>query len=141
MLFRSRGLFNCFPPNSILGNPIDDWIVAGRDGGSWQGPGGITSGAVIDDAAAGVPRSVGWIEPGDGSVTFGYAASGDTNLDWMVDVLDSANFLAGGKLDSGTPASWNEGDFTYDGFVDVLDAAAFLSTGLLDTGQIGRAHV
>ncbi|MFM7205065.1 MAG: hypothetical protein ACKO4T_00125, partial [Planctomycetaceae bacterium] len=40
----------------------------------------------------------------------------------------------GGKLDSGLPASWNEGDFTYDGFVDVLDAAAFLATGLLDAG-------
>ncbi|MFM7205876.1 MAG: hypothetical protein ACKO4T_04305, partial [Planctomycetaceae bacterium] len=55
-------------------------------------------------------------------------------LDWQVDILDSANFLSSGKLDSGLLASWIEGDFTYDGFVDVLDAAAFLSTGLLDAG-------
>jgi hypothetical protein len=51
-----------------------------------------------------------------------------------VDILDAANFLAGGKFDSGTPASWNEGDFGYDGLVDILDAADFLSTGLFDAG-------
>ncbi|MFM7205138.1 MAG: hypothetical protein ACKO4T_00495 [Planctomycetaceae bacterium] len=85
-------------------------------------------------AASGGSRTVGWLDNGDGSVTFAFAAAGDTNLDWQVDILDSANFLSSGKLDSGLPASWIEGDFTYDGFVDVLDAAAFLSTGLLDAG-------
>ena len=79
-------------------------------------------------------RTVGWLDNGGGSVTFAFAAAGDTNLDWQVDILDSANFLSSGKLDSGLPATWIEGDFTYDGFVDVLDAAAFLSTGLLDAG-------
>ncbi|MFM7206356.1 MAG: PEP-CTERM sorting domain-containing protein [Planctomycetaceae bacterium] len=67
-------------------------------------------------------------------MSFAYAAPGDTNLDWSVDILDAANFLAGGKFDSGTPASWNEGDFGYDGIVDILDAADFLSTGLFDAG-------
>ncbi|MFZ4637458.1 MAG: sulfatase-like hydrolase/transferase, partial [Pirellulales bacterium] len=71
---------------------------------------------------------------GDGSTTFGFAAAGDTNLDWQVDILDAANFLSGGKFDSGSPATWNQGDFTYDGFVDILDAASFLSTGLFDAG-------
>jgi hypothetical protein len=51
-----------------------------------------------------------------------------------VDLIDAANFLAGGKFDSGSPASWNEGDFTYDGVVDILDAASFLSNGLFDAG-------
>jgi hypothetical protein len=51
-----------------------------------------------------------------------------------VDILDAANFLAGGKFDSGRAASWNEGDFGYDGAVDILDAADFLSTGLFDAG-------
>jgi len=77
---------------------------------------------------------VGWLDNGDGSMSFAYAAPGDTNLDWSVDILDAANFLAGGKFDSGTPASWNEGDFGYDGVVDILDAADFLSTGLFDAG-------
>ena len=67
-------------------------------------------------------------------MTFAFAAPGDTNLDWNVDILDAANFLAGGKFDSGTPATWNEGDFGYDGVVDILDAADFLSTGLFDAG-------
>jgi hypothetical protein len=40
----------------------------------------------------------------------------------------------GGKFDSGTPASWNEGDFDYDGVVDIIDVADFLSTGLFNAG-------
>jgi hypothetical protein len=82
---------------------------------------------------------VGWLDNGDGSVTFAFAAPGDTNLDWNVDILDAANFLAGGKFDSGTPATWNEGDFGYDGVVDILDAADFLSTGLFDAGNYNTA--
>jgi autotransporter-associated beta strand protein len=117
-------------------------LVAGRNGGTWDGSVGILSSAA---AASGGTRTVGWLEdvvldgsfnpvPNLGSVTFAFAAPGDTNLDWFVDILDAANFLSGGKFDSGTPASWNQGDFTYDGVVDILDAADFLSTGLFDAG-------
>ena len=106
-------------------------IVSGRGDGSWNGAAGITSGSA---AASGGDRTIGWLDNGDGSVSFAFAAAGDTNLDWQVDILDASNFLAGGKFDSGTPASWNEGDFTYDGFVDILDAASFLSAGLFDAG-------
>jgi autotransporter-associated beta strand protein len=114
-----------------------DMLVAlnsGRGDGSWNGTSGITSSQAQADLAANNPRSVGWLDNGDGSVTFAFAAPGDTNLDWQVDILDAANFLAGGKFDSGTPATWNEGDFGYDGVVDILDAADFLSTGLFDAG-------
>ena len=106
-------------------------LLAGRGDGSWNGTSGITSSVAASSAGE---RSVGWLDNGDGTVTFGFAAPGDTNLDWQVDILDASNFLAGGKFDSGTPASWNEGDFTYDGFVDILDAASFLSNGLFDAG-------
>jgi autotransporter-associated beta strand protein/T5SS/PEP-CTERM-associated repeat protein len=106
-------------------------IVTGMGDGSWNGTSGITSSVA---AASGGDRTVGWLDNGDGSVTFAFAAAGDTNLDWKVDILDAANFLSGGKFDSGSPASWNEGDFTYDGVVDILDAAAFLSNGLFDAG-------
>ena len=51
-----------------------------------------------------------------------------------MDIIDAANFLAGGKFDSGSPATWNQGDFTYDWVVDILDAASFLSNGLFDAG-------
>jgi hypothetical protein len=104
--------------------------------GSWNGTSGITSSVA---AASGGDRTVGWLDNGDGSVTFAFAAAGDTNLDWQVDILDAANFLSGGKFDSGSPASWNEGDFTYDGVVDILDAASFLSTGLFDAGPYNAA--
>ena len=109
-------------------------IVAGRADGSWTGTSGITSSVAATDVASSVPRAVGWLDNGDGLVTFAFAAPGDTNLDWSVDILDAANFLAGGKFDSVTPATWNEGDFGYDGVVDMLDAADFLSTGLFDAG-------
>jgi autotransporter-associated beta strand protein len=106
-------------------------IVTGLGDGTWNGTSGITSSVA---AASGGDRTVGWLDNGDGSVTFAFAAAGDTNLDWQVDIIDAANFLAGGKFDSGSPASWNEGDFTYDGVVDILDAASFLSNGLFDAG-------
>jgi hypothetical protein len=77
---------------------------------------------------------VGWLDNGDGSLAVAYAAGGDTNLDWTVDILDAANFLSAGKFDTGNPATWTQGDFTYDGVVDILDAADFLSTGLFDAG-------
>jgi len=68
-------------------------------------------------------------------VTAAFAAPGDTNLDWQVDVLDASNFLSFGKFDSGLAATWIEGDFNYDGVVDVLDAADFFGTGLYDAGN------
>ena len=107
-------------------------ILAGMGDGTWNGTNGITSSTA---AASGGDRTVGWLDNGDGSVTFAFAAAGDTNLDWQVDIIDAANFLAGGKFDSGSPASWSEGDFTYDGVVDILDAASFLSNGLFDAGN------
>ena len=106
-------------------------IMAGMGDGTWNGTSGISSSAA---AASGGDRTIGWLDNGDGSVTFAFAAAGDTNLDWQVDIIDAANFLAGGKFDTASPATWNQGDFTYDGVVDILDAASFLSNGLFDAG-------
>ena len=110
-------------------------LLAGRGTGSWTGTSGITSSVAAADLAASIPRTVGWLDNGDGSVAFAYAAPGDTNLDWSIDILDAANFLALGKFDSGEPATWLEGDFNYDAVVDILDAAAFSSTGLFNAGN------
>ena len=109
-------------------------IVVGLGDGSWNGTSGITSSAALTDVASGIPRAVGWLGNGDGSVMFGYAATGDTNLDWVIDILDVANFIDSGKFNSGLTATWAEGDFNYDGFADILDMADFVSTGLFDTG-------
>jgi autotransporter-associated beta strand protein len=107
-------------------------ITTGLGDGTWNGTSGITSSAAA--AAPGGSRGVGWLDNGDGSVTFAYAAAGDSNLDWFVDILDAANFLAAGAYDAGFGSSWNDGDYTYDTLVDILDAASFLSTGLFDAG-------
>ena len=92
---------------------------------------GITS---SDAAASGGAFTVGWVDNGDGSMTFGYAASGDTNLDWSIDILDVANVISSGKFNSGLPASWADGDFNYDGLADMLDIADFMSSGLFNAG-------
>jgi autotransporter-associated beta strand protein len=110
-------------------------IVAGRAGGSWTGTSGITSSVAASDVAVSIPRAVGWLDNGNGSVTAAFAAPGDTNIDWQVDVLDASNFLSFGKFDTGLPATWLEGDFNYDGVVDVLDAANFFDTGLYNAGN------
>jgi autotransporter-associated beta strand protein len=116
-----------------------DAIRSGRGDGTWTGGRGITSTAAAAALASSIPRTVGWLDNGDGSVSAAFAAAGDTNLDWTVDVLDAANFLAGGRFDSGLSAAWNEGDFTYDGITDILDAADLLSTGLYDSGSYNAA--
>lgn len=107
-------------------------IRAGRGGGSWAGPSGITSTAA---AIVGETRSVGWRDDGGGSLTFGFATPGDTNLDRAVDLIDAANLIGGGRFDSGPGATWTEGDFDYDGLVDILDVAAFICTALYDAGS------
>jgi len=110
-------------------------IVAGRGDGSWTGTSGITSSVAAANTAASIPRAVGWLDNGDGSLAFAFAAPGDTNIDWQVDVVDALNFVTLGKFDTGLPATWLEGDFNYDGVVDILDALDFFNTGLYDAGS------
>jgi sulfatase modifying factor 1 len=111
-------------------------IGSGRGDGSWNGTQGVTSSHA---GSSGGTRTVGWLDNGGGSVTFGFAAPGDTNLDWQLDIIDAANLVAGGKFDSGLPATWSEGDFGGDGYVDILDVAWFASTSLFDAGNYNAA--
>ena len=62
------------------------------------------------------------------------ALAGDATIDGMVDLLDVASVIAGGRYDSGLPATWSDGDFNGDGLVDVLDTADFVTSGLFDAG-------
>jgi len=122
--------------SGLLASDLVAALLSGRAGGSWDGSSGITSSAA---AASGGSRTVGWLDNGDGSVAFGYATAGDTNLDWTIDILDVSNFVAGGKFNSGLPATWAEGDFNYDGFADILDVADFASSGLFNAGPYNAA--
>jgi autotransporter-associated beta strand protein len=105
-------------------------LLEGRNGGTWDGTAGITSSVTASAVAASELRAVGWLDNGDGSLTAAYAAPGDTNLDWIVDILDASNLVASGKYNTPEPATWQDGDFNYDGVVDVTDLADFVATGL-----------
>ena len=107
-------------------------LATGRGDGSWNGTAGIASSAVAGASALGLTRTVGWLDQGNGSFTIAYAAPGDTNLDWTVDILDVANLLGTGKFNSAAAATWSDGDSNYDGVVDILDVADLISAGLFN---------
>lgn len=102
-------------------------LLAGRGDGSWNGANGITSGPASAAVAAGIPRAIGWIDNGDGSFTMQFTATGDSDLDGSVDILDVANFTAGGRFNAGPGSDWSGGDFNYDGYVDILDIPDFVA--------------
>ena len=52
-------------------------IIAGRNGGAWNGTTGITSSTA---AASGGTRAVGYVVAGDGSARVSFAAPGDVDL-------------------------------------------------------------
>lgn len=109
-------------------------LAAGYAAGTWSGTSGIVSTAVAEAQSLGLSRTVGWADPGDGTLVVAYAAAGDTNLDGLIDLLDAANVLSAGLYDVPDQATWAQGDFNYDLAVDILDAADLLSTGLFDQG-------
>jgi uncharacterized delta-60 repeat protein len=104
----------------LLGGFVNDWVGASRLG--------------TRSAASVQGGSVGYVVNDDGSITVGFAAHGDTNVDGTIDLLDLSNFIAAGKFDQGTASGWADGDFNYDGIVDILDATGLISTGLVDAG-------
>ncbi len=110
-------------------------LAAGRNGGAWDGASGIVSAAVAGAITLGDRRAIGWYDHGDGSISVGFAAPGDTNLDGQTDVLDAAGFIAGGKFNTGSTATWSTGDFTYDGVTDIRDVADFMTAGLYNAGS------
>jgi autotransporter-associated beta strand protein len=113
--------------------------AAARGDGSWTRQAGIGSSTVAAAVAAGSPRAVGWLDNGDGSITFAATAVGDATLDGFVDILDAAAITSSAVFDSPAFATWQQGDFNYDRVVDILDVADFVSTGLFDAGAIPLA--
>ncbi len=109
-------------------------IVAGRNEGAWDGATGITSSAAAGEA----DRAVGWIDNGDGSFRFGFAAAGDLDMNGLVDLDDVIAFVGGGLYDTGSPAVWAQGDYDYNGIVDLDDVIAFVGGGLYDKGPYNQ---
>ena len=98
---------------------------------NWTGATGLGSRTAASVEGGGL----GSIVAGNGSFTFGFAATGDTNMDDVVDMLDVAAMLSTNTFDTLVPASWSDGNSNYDDLFDVLDSMAFLMTGLFDTGS------
>lgn len=93
-------------------------LIAGRNGGGWNGVAGITSAAA---AASGGRLAVGYLARPDGSAEVAAAAAGDVDLGGGVDVFDLVAVAAAGRYGTGQPAGWAEGDFNYDGVTNVFD--------------------
>jgi autotransporter-associated beta strand protein len=118
------------PYDASSWSTVRDLLIQGH-AANWSVPKGLGT-----SKAATLPgSSLGYVLDGSGGVTFGFAATGDANLDGCVDVLDVASILDAGRFNTGDTATWSEGDFNYDGVVDILDLAGFLSSQLVDAGR------
>ena len=109
---------------------IRSMLIAGRNGGTWDGATGITSSA----AGSGSNRTIGY-RVVNGALKIAFAANGDTDLDLRVGVQDLIAITAGGKFKTGEAAGWDEGDVNYDGVVNISDLVAMVSTGLYGRGS------
>jgi autotransporter-associated beta strand protein len=113
---------------------VRHWLLAGRNGGGWDGATGIVSRA----ATAGSGRTIGY-RIKDGDMFVSWAAAGDADLDGVVSVFDLTQVVSGGQYNVGgaSPATarWSDGDFNYDGRVNLLDLVAINSTGLFNRGN------
>jgi autotransporter-associated beta strand protein len=107
-------------------------LIAGRNGGAWNGSSGIMSAAA---AASGGTREVGYVVSGDGSATVSFAAPGDTDLSGQVNVFDLIGIDATGKFGSGAASVWSEGDFNYDGVTNIFDLIGIDSSGAYGAGD------
>jgi hypothetical protein len=114
---------------------IAAWIKSGYNGGSWNGPGIISSSAASNHA-----YGVGWADGKDGVVTglssgqieIKYTLLGDANLDGVVNGSDfsilAANFGKG-------YTNWDQGNFLYGSSVNGSDFSALAANfGQGDSG-------
>jgi hypothetical protein len=112
-------------PGGTTADDLRADLLAGRNGGRWDGASGIVSSAV----RGAVGRGVGYLVRPDGSAVVSFAAAGDTNLDGTVDILDLVQISAGGRYGSALAATWSQGDFDYDGKTTLFDLVAIAGSG------------
>ena len=111
---------------------LRDDLIAGRNGGAWNGATGIASAAA---AASGGTRSVGYVVGNDGAVRVSYAAFGDTDLNGATDVFDLVAINSSGTYGTGIASSWSQGDFNYDHVTNVFDLVSVNSGGAYGAGN------
>jgi len=107
-------------------------LIAGRNGGGWNGTAGIMSSTA---AASGGTRAVGYVVAGDGGVTVSFAAAGDVDLNGQVNVFDLVNINSSGTYGSGTASVWSQGDFNYDGVTNVFDLVGINTAAVYGQGN------
>ena len=107
-------------------------IIAGRNGGAWDGVNGITSSLA---GASGGTRAVGYAVAADGSAEVSFAAIGDTDLSGAVNVFDLVNVNSSGAYGSGAVSEWAKGDFNYDGVTNVFDLVGVNTAGAYGQGN------
>ncbi len=100
---------------------IRSYLISGRNGGAWTGPGIDSSTAAL--SANNAHYGVGYADSADsgnpahlstGQIEIKYTLLGDANLDGIVSG-DDFTILVGNLGKSA--AAWDEGDFNYDGIV------------------------
>lgn len=104
-------------------------IIAGRNGGGWDGTAGITSSL----ATSGL--GVGYVVAADGRAMASLAAPGDVGLDGSVDIFDLVAIDSAGRYGTGAAADWSQGDFDYDGRATVFDLVAVSGAGWFGQGS------
>lgn len=110
-------------------------LLAARNGGAWDGPGGIGTSAAPGTSSG---RSVGYrvLGSGSGATIVAWAAFGDVNLDGQVNFSDVTLLNNAGLFGAGgTAADWYEGDFNYDGKVTFTDITLLNNAGLFGAGS------
>jgi uncharacterized lipoprotein YddW (UPF0748 family) len=119
-------------PGGIAADDLRAAIIAGRNGGEWNGAQGIFSTAA---AAAGGPRAVGYRFQADGSAAVSFAAPGDVDLSGDVTVFDLIHISSAANYGSGTAGVWSTGDFNYDGLVNAFDLVMINGSGVYGRGN------
>ena len=108
-------------------------LIAGRNGGAWNGASGITS----STAATSTPgtRAVGYVINADDTTRVSFAAMGDIDLNGSVDVFDLVGINSSGTYGTGQASAWYKGDVNYDGVTSVFDLVAINSGGAYGKGN------
>jgi hypothetical protein len=124
--------------STILG-----YMQSGYNGGTWNGPGIVSSAAATENATPGASKyGIGWADGGDkvgnvagltsGEIELKYTLLGDANLDGTVNGSDfsilAANFGLG-------VTNWDQGNFLFGSSVNGSDFSALAANfGQGDSG-------
>jgi Dockerin type I domain len=103
-------------------------LDSGYNGGTWNGPGIISSSAAAANGAFAIGYADGNVDSltaaAPNQILLKYTLAGDANLDGTVNITDLL-ILLNNYGDTGQ--DWADGDFNYDGAVNVTDLLAMLN--------------